>query len=278
VNVGLHDEGETVRICSAQIAGVWEDPEQTLCKVKGFIRYAAECRADIICFPEQFATGWDPESRNNIQNLTGPVISKLKSCARENSIAILGSFREASASGPKNTAVAIGKDGTILTRYAKVHLFSHAREDNFFEPGTNLGIFSLGSFSCGIAICYDLRFPELFRIYAKRGVQVIFIPAAWPQNRIRHWELFIRARAAENQMYIVGINTTGTTPVDRYAGGSMVADPQGAIIQKAGDAEQLIFTDLDPRIIEEARCSFPVARDCKDVLYQKLDSASDGTI
>ena len=71
---------------------------------------------------------------------------------------------------------------------------------------------------CGIAICYDLRFPDLFRIYAQKGVQVVFVPAAWPQKRINHWELFITARAAENQMYIVGVNTTGITPVDTYPG------------------------------------------------------------
>ena len=111
----------------------------------------------------------------------------------------------------------------------------------FLNQDQSLGIFSLGSLSCGIAICYDLRFPELFRLYAKKGVQAMFVPAAWPQNRIRHWELFIRARAAENQMYIVGINTTGITPVDSYAGGSMTVDPYGDIIQQAGDAEQTRF-------------------------------------
>jgi predicted amidohydrolase len=271
---GSPREEETVRVCSAQIAGIWEDPEKTLDKVESFVRYAAECRADIICFPEQFATGWDPESRNNIQQLTGQIISTLQKYAKKNSIAILGSFREASTKGPKNTALVIGKDGGVLTRYAKMHLFSHGKEDRFFEPGSDLGVFSLGPLTCGIAICYDLRFPELFRIYAKRGVQAIFIPAAWPQNRIQHWELFIRARAAENQMYILGINTTGITPVDRYAGGTMTSDPYGVIIQKAGDSEQLIFTDLDLRVIEDSRRAFPVIRDCKDVLYQELHNAN----
>ena len=231
----------------------------------------------MVCFPEQFATGWDPGSRNYIQNLNGSIISTLQSFAKRNSIAILGSFREGSEQGPKNTAVLIGKEGRILTQYAKMHLFSHSKEDIFFEPGTGLGMFSLGSFRCGIAICYDLRFPELFRIYAKKGVQAILIPAAWPKSRAQYWELFIRARAAENQMYVIGINTTGITPVDRYAGGSMVADPAGAIIQKAGEAEQLIFTDLDPREVEETRSEFPVARDRKDALYHSLHHEKSGT-
>jgi predicted amidohydrolase len=101
-------------------------------------------------------------------------------------------------------------------------------------------------------------------------VQVVFVPAAWPQKRINHWELFITARAAENQMYIAGVNTTGTTPVDTYAGCSMTADPHGTIISRANDAEQLVFTDLDPALVERTRQSFPVEKDRKDALYRIL--------
>jgi omega-amidase len=269
-------DGTKVRVCSAQIAGVWEDPGSTLRKVECFIIHAARCHADIICFPEQFATGWDPESRKNIQQQNGVIISTLQSLARKNSIAILGSFREASPKSPKNTAVVIGKDGNILALYSKMHLFSHSKEDIYFESGDQLGIFSLGPLSCGIAICYDLRFPDLFSIYARKGIQAVFVPAAWPLKRIRHWELLIRARAAENQMYIIGINTTGTTPVDSYSGASMTADPHGDIVQHAGEAEQLIFTDLDSLVVADARQSFPVVRDRKDEIYHKLRDTWSG--
>ena len=83
----------------------------------------------------------------------------------------------------------------------------------------------------------------------KHGAQVVFVPSAWPQRRTRHWELFIQARALENQMYVAGVNTTGLTPVESYAGGTMTADPQGTIICRANEAEQLVFTDLDPEMI-----------------------------
>jgi len=252
-------ESGMIRACSAQIMSMWEDPEKTLTKAESQIHYAASCGADIICFPEQFATGWDPQSSKNIQGPEGSIISSLQKVAKESSIAVLGSFRETTDTGPRNTSVVIGNDGRILTTYSKIHLFSHAKENEFFLPGTEPGIFPLGGLLCGVAICYDLRFPELFRIYAKMGVQTVFVPAAWPESRIHHWELFIRARAAENQMYIVGINTTGTTPVDRYTGASITADPSGSIIQRAGEAEQLIFSDL-----------FPVGRDCQDELHRNL--------
>jgi omega-amidase len=259
-----------VRICSAQISSIWENPEKTLEKGKVFVQHAALSGADLICFPEQFATGWDPESDKYLEDIHGRIISELRDYARDNSIGILGSFREKSLPLPKNTAVAIGKDGRILATYAKTHLFSPGNETNAFQPGTDLGIFSIGTLVCGIAICYDLRFPDLFRIYAEKGIQAVMVPAAWPSKRIQHWELFITARAAENQMYIAGINTTGKTPVDTYPGASMTADPQGTIISRANDAEQLIFSDVDPAVVETCRCLFPVHKDRKDTLYSIL--------
>jgi omega-amidase len=264
------DTPSVVRICGAQIASVWEDPEKTLEKARSLVRHAAASDADLICFPEQFATGWDPESDKNLEDIHGRVISVLRECAGDNHIAIIGSFREHADPLPKNTAVAIGKDGRVLATYSKIHLFSPGMENKGFLPGDELGIFTLGPLTCGMAICYDLRFPELFRIYARRGVHVVFVPAAWPLKRVKHWELFIKARAAENQMYVAGVNTTGKTPVDSYAGTSMTADPQGTIISRANDAEQLVFTDLDPAAVETARRLFPMEQDRKDDLYHAL--------
>jgi predicted amidohydrolase len=248
----------------------WEDPEKSLTKAEIFIRHAATSGADIICFPEQFATGWDPGSRENDEDLNGRIVPSLRKAAREAGICILGSFRERDLPRPTNTAIAIGRDGTIMSSYAKIHLFSPADENKAFKPGTELGLFTLGPMKCGMAICYDLRFPELFSAYAARGVQAVFVPAAWPASRIRHWELFITARAAENQMYIVGVNTTGKTPVDTYSGTSMTANPYGTIISRAGDTEQLVFADLDPAVADEARSSFPVGKDRREDIYRNL--------
>jgi predicted amidohydrolase len=265
-----------IRICSAQVAGTWEEPEKTLEKAGVFIRHAAASGAALICFPEQFATGWDPQPRKNIQDIHGSIVSSLQAYAKEYGIAILGSFRQAHDPLPKNTAVLIGSDGRILSTYSKMHLFSYGHEDKGNSPGMDLGMFTLGSLSCGIAICYDLRFPDLFRLYARKGVQAVFVPSAWPHVRTRHWELFIQARALENQMYIIGVNTTGRTPIDCYSGNSMTADPQGSIISRANDAEQMVFTDLDPAVVAAARCQFPVERDRRDALYHSLSRDNCG--
>jgi omega-amidase len=252
------------------MTSAWEDPAVSLAKAEHFVHHAAASGAELICFPEQFATGWDPSSKTNVEDIDSRIVPALQKYAREAGIGILGSFRERFTPYPRNTTVAIGNDGRILATYAKVHLFSPARENLMFTSGTELGIFQMGGLTCGIAICYDLRFPELFRAYQKRGVHAVFVPAAWPASRIRHWELFISARAAENQMYVVGINTTGKTPVDTYSGSSMTADPHGVIVSRAHDAEQLIFADLDPAIVETARSAFPVGNDRKDMLYRDL--------
>lgn len=263
-------DSQVIRICSAQIASVWDAPDKTLEKIGLFVHHAATSGAALISFPEQFATGWDPYSGSHIQESDGTIVSALREMAKENGIGILGSFRRKGETHPENTAIAISSDGAILATYAKIHLFSHGGEDACFSPGSDLGIFTLGPLTCGIAICYDLRFPELFRLYAQRGVQVVFIPAAWPESRMKHWELFITARACENQMYVSGINTTGRTPVDTYAGGSLTADPQGSIVSRANETEQLLFCDLDPGIVTRTRADFPVVRDCREDLYQKL--------
>ena len=271
-NECIPDPDRSIRVCSAQLSNVWEDPEKTLEKAEGFIAHAANCGAQLICFPEQFATGWDPLSGKNVQDVTGSIITRLQTCAKANRIAVIGSLREAASPYPRNTAVAIGNNGQIISRYSKIHLFSPAKEDEHFIPGTGLGIFSLGTLTCGLAICYDLRFPELFRIYAQKGVRAIFVPSAWPASRIRHWELFIQARAAENQMYVIGVNTTGTTPVDHYSGSSLAADPHGTIISRANEAEQLLFLDLDPAEVTAARAALPVENDRKDALYHSLQT------
>jgi omega-amidase len=252
------------------MTSIWEDPDKSLAKAEVFIRHAAASAADIICFPEQFATGWDPASVTNVEHVNGRIIPALQGYARKSGISILGSFREQFTPYPRNTSVVIGNDGRILAMYAKIHLFSPGQENTAYTPGTELGTFRLGSLSCGMATCYDLRFPELFSAYAAKGVQAVFVPAAWPASRIRHWELFISARAAENQMYIVAVNTTGKTPVDTYSGSSMTADPHGAIISRANDAEQLIFVDLDPAIVSSTRSSFPVGNDRRNALYRDL--------
>lgn len=259
-----------MKCCLAQVASCWEDPPATLEKVRPLVAKAAEDGASLIAFPEQFATGWDPTSSLHVQERSGQIVSVLKEYAEDYAITILGSFREAHHPLPFNTVVAIGADGEVIATYAKIHPFTFAGEDKHYAPGDDLGLFDVKGFRLGIAICYDLRFPELFRIYADRNVHGVIVPSAWPESRLHHWEIFIRARAAENQMFVIGVNTTGTNPVDTYAGSSMVAGPDGSIIARADGGETLLCACLDATIVRETRRQFPAQRDQRAGIYRKL--------
>lgn len=259
-----------MKCCCIQASACWEDPSATLEKVKPLVAKAAADGAALAVFPEQFATGWDPASALHVQDASGPVVTGLKAFAEEYGIALVGSFREAHRPLPFNTAIAIGADGSVLAQYRKIHPFTFAGENLHYAPGEEPGIFEVRGFRLGIAICYDLRFPEIFRVYADRNVHGVVVPSAWPEGRLSHWELFIAARAAENQMYVIGANTTGTTSVDTYAGGSMVAGPDGSAVAKAGADETLLMADLDAAAVKEARRLFPVLKDQRTGVYRKL--------
>lgn len=250
-----------ITVAGAQIGSIWENPVRSLSKAEPYVRVAAEQGVSLLCLPEQYPTGWDPRSLLHLQDRSGPVTSRFRDLAREYGIAILGSFRERSGTGPRNTCIVLDSEGEVIASYAKCHLFTPAGEGEGYSPGDTLGIFRLEGVPFGIAICYDLRFSELFSRYAEEGVCCMLVPAAWPASRIGHWELLIRARALEYQFFVFGVNTTGTNPVDTYDGGSLAADPSGAVIARSGRDEGLMTAAIDPDLVFRTRESLPVGRD-----------------
>ncbi len=250
-----------MKLCCAQIRSCWEDPDATLARAENCIARASREGGDIVCFPEQFATGWNPTSQRHVQSIDGPLVTQLATLARDYSIAVLGSLRKASKPRPENTCVVISPEGKILAEYSKCHLFSPAGEDRFFQRGSTIATFPLAGMLFGIAICYDIRFASLFALYAEAGVDAVLVPASWPASRLSHWELFIRARALEYQIYVAGINTTGKTPVDSYEGGTLVADPTGAPLFSAGQDEGVYSCNLSRDFIARVRSALPVRKD-----------------
>jgi omega-amidase len=259
-----------VRIALAQVTPVWEDPGATLRKVEPLVAKAAAEGALLVCFPEQFATGWDPGSVTNSQALDGEIFHTISGYAKRFNIAVLGSLRMAEGEKLFNACIVAGKEGTLLASYRKVHLFSPLIEGTSYHPGETITTFRIGDMTFGIAICYDLRFAPLFRVYASAGADCMLVPSAWPASRMDAWELFIRTRAIENQMFVAGINTVGITPVDWYLGNSMVAGPTGNVIVRASDAEGVFFTDLDPDVITKARMAMDVEGDRQTGLYHEM--------
>jgi len=160
-------------------------------------------------------------------------------------------------------------------RYDKAHLFSYVNEDRYMEPGEMLVHHEAPWGHVGCAICYDVRFPEVFRTYALQGVELVFCPAAFPHPRLEHWRTLLRARAIENQLFIVATNQVGHESFGianrlEYFGHSLVVDPWGEILVEGPEEETLLSTAIDLRKASEIRAKMTILNDRRPGLY-KLD-------
>ena len=257
-------------LCAAQISPCWKDPESGLKKMRKYAIKAIEGDAELIAFPEQALTGWDPHDTSFATKETGTLVDEMRDIARDVSIGIIGSFREIGDKKPRNTCIVIGSDGRIQARYSKMHLFSPGKEDKYFSAGTSLGTFTYGSCKIGLAICYDLRFAPLFQAYRNLGVQLMIVPSAWPSSRMKHFNLFSKSRAAEFQLFIASINTVGSTPVDNYSGGTCIVGPDGKIRTQGSNLEELIIYNIQEKEADSLRENFPINSDYLKTDYTKL--------
>jgi len=236
-----------MKVALAQIHPCWNDPDASFSLFYQYASDAKERGASLLVFPEQAATGWDPrDNQRFIESTDGSIVSRFRELARDVGIGVLGSFREQTDNLPKNTAVLIDRDGEILLSYSKNHLFYPAHEDQYFSAGDRDETFvaEIDGFLIGVAICFDLRFCEVFSRYQKAGAELILIPTAWPASRVEYMTLFARCRAVENTCYIACTNFTGVTPVDRYNGESVVFCPEGDLVCSAGSNETLVIAEL----------------------------------
>ncbi|MDD1660680.1 MAG: carbon-nitrogen hydrolase family protein [Methanomicrobiales archaeon] len=264
-----------MKACIAQFRSIWEDSRENLRRARAQVEEAASRGADLICFPEQFLTGWSPGAPRHAEGPGGPLVQEMQEMAAASGIHLLGAVAERWSPKPRNTCLAIGPQGQVLATYAKTHLFTPGGEHLHFSPGDQIATFSVGTCRCGIAICYDLRFAPLFRVYALAGVHCMLVPAAWPCRRMPAWEALVAARAVEIQGYVLGINTTGKTPVEEYCGGSLAADPNGRIIARAGTGDELLEVEVDPAVADAVRHRIPVQKDFRPDLYHRLMQEGD---
>jgi predicted amidohydrolase len=226
---------------------------------------------DVVVLPELWAIGAFAVDLMPVhaEPLDGPLTRSLATIAADTGAWLFGgSFAERRVAGTGevehfNTQVVLGPDGSLAAAYRKVHLFGFnggetsvmsSGGDVVVVPGTPLG-------SVGLATCYDLRFPELFRSLVGAGAQAFVLPAGWPERRAVHWQVLARARAIENQAYVLACNEAGTHGGVPIAGGSMVVDPQGDIVAEAGADEQVLSAQVDPARVAAWRGAFPALDD-----------------
>ena len=168
-----------------------------------------------------------------------------------------------------NTSVVINKNGEIIYLYSKMHLFGMFKEERFFAAGDTYEPFVLDGVACGASICYDLRFPELYRRLALKGAKVIFVPAEWPEARGDVWRLLLQARAVENQTYICGVNCVGTFKDDTFYGHSMIVAPNGKILVEGGSEEEILRGEIDLGLIENLRKKLNALDDVRPEIFAR---------
>jgi predicted amidohydrolase len=244
------------------------DKARNLAAAERLVRAAQLDGAELVALPEKWnllAAG--PELLAGAEALDGPSLTAARGWARELGIHLLaGSISELGPEGKAfNTSVLIGPDGEDLATYRKIHMFDvdiggvSYRESEHEEPGEEIVTAPIGEITVGLSVCYDLRFPELFRILAARGARLLAIPSAFTRATGRdHWEVLLRARAIENQAFVVAPNQVGEAPPHFDSNGrSMIVDPWGVVLATAPDEECFVAAELDLSAQERVRQSLP---------------------
>jgi predicted amidohydrolase len=238
-----------VNVLGVQLDIVWENPAANHEKVRRLLSAAKPKPGTLVVLPEMFATGFTMALVED----TGEVIAEI---AKEYRVQILaGIVRDR-----RNEAV-LFDNGREIARYAKMHPFKFAGET--VEPGTEPVVVDCGEFKLAPAVCYDLRFPELFRAGVKRGANLFAVIANWPTPRLDHWLTLLKARAIENQSYVIGVNRCGRDPNADYPGRSQIISPRGEVLADAGEGDGVVRAQLDLPELQDYRQRFLALDDMK---------------
>ncbi|MFK8011550.1 MAG: nitrilase-related carbon-nitrogen hydrolase [Marinicellaceae bacterium] len=255
-----------MKIASVQINSVWENLEQNLTLAQSYTEHAHENNCDLIVLPEMFNSGFSMNISKTAEEPFGQTYQFLCNLALKNNISIIAGITELSNTINKavNVALVINKQGKLITSYTKNYSFNLANEGQYFQQGNKQVVFDLEGLKSSIFICYDLRFPEIFRAVSNQ-VHVIYVIANWPESRQRHWNILLQARAIENQCFIVAVNRTGSDDNGlNYIGGSQIINPMGEVLSIGDFNQDCIFYDLDASVVNKIRMDLPFLKDMKN--------------
>ncbi len=268
----MNDSGKLrIAICQTQIK--WENKETNILHAEEVI---VECKAkdaDMAVFPEMSFTGFSMDITKTSEN-EKDTISRISEIAKKHQIAVGFGWVEKVGDKAANCYTIISEIGEIKATYKKIHSFRYGGECDQFISGDEAYTIEYNGVRITPFICYDLRFPEIFR--AKMADSDVFIvPANWPAKRSEHWKTLLRARAIENQAYVLGINCVGDMGGLYYSGDSTAIKPDGTIIDSVSDKEGIVYADVDIECLN-IRDSFPVGEDRKDGLYIEMYKNAKG--
>src|SRR4030042_2082644 len=243
-----------------QYSPTWEQPEENILKLNDILNEQLSDE-DIIIFPEMTLTGFTMEAKKFSEEWDGIGIKYFINIAKKYKKHIFAGIIEKDNGKIYNSLFHFDNNGIIAARYRKIHPFSYAKEDKNYNAGNEIVITKIGQTKIGLSICYDLRFPELYRLYGKQRTDIIINIANWPTKRIEHWKVLLRAHAIANRCFVIGVNRVGEDPFNPYCGWSSVFDPMGKKLEQVENEEMLISVEMDLEKVKITREKLPFLDD-----------------
>lgn len=250
-----------MKIAAIQHDIVWEEPELTRDMVRPMIADAAAQGAQLIVLSEMYATGFSMNPDRVAEDEGGPNEQFLVDQAVQHDAYLAASIAQRGPDGQyRNNAIIAAPDGRVVARYAKLHPFSYAGEHERYAAGTQFVTVQVADLRVSLFVCYDLRFADEFWALAAQ-TDLYVVPANWPQPRHEHWRTLLRARAIENQAYVLGVNRVGAAKDLPHAGGSALVDPMGARLFEGEAKPAVLVAEADTATVKQIRGDFPFLAD-----------------
>lgn len=259
-----------IKVALAQFDIQFADPQANRQRVVDLTTKAAAGGADVVVFPEMWNTGYALDQLTRLADQNGQTTKELfEHLALQYQIGIVGgSVAVKEGKNFYNRTLVVDPLGQVVGQYDKVHLFRLMNEHRYLQAGNRENYFRLAGVPSASFICYDLRFPEWIRTVARHGAAVLYFPAEWPAVRIPQWEIMLKARAIENQAFVVAVNRVGDDPDNHYNGHSLVIDPLGNVLTTAGETDGITYAELDLDQLTAVRGPIPVFADRRPDLYK----------
>jgi predicted amidohydrolase len=248
-----------MRVAGVQFDIAWEEPAENFRRAAPLLERAAAAGAHLVALPEMFNTGFSMNAEEVVRHAEA-TRGWLSEQAKRLKIHLIGGYAEAGAPRPKNALSLMGPDGKELTHYQKMHPFSLAGENQHFSGGTKLSTATIEGVRVTPVICYDLRFPELFRSAVER-TDLFVVIANWPEKRRHAWSTLLMARAIENQCFVLGVNRVGDVRGEPHSGDSALLDPFGLARATASHEATIVSGEVDPAEVARVREKFPFLKD-----------------
>jgi len=249
-----------INIC--QYSPIWENPSESIKKINALVK-TDYTDSDLLIFPEMTLSGFTMESDKFAEGPDGISVRYFSRLATELNTNIFAGVIEKVEESIFNSLFHFNQDGLIQAIYRKIHPFRNAKEDIYYTAGIHPVTTNISDKTFGLSICYDLRFPELFRFYAKDGVDILVNIANWPTPRIEHWETLLKSNAITNQSYMIGVNRVGVDHFGRYNGCSSVFGPMGNKILSIENEEKIVSFEIDSEYLLHTRTKLPFLKDIK---------------